>query len=78
MSPSSEQLQPGRQGQVAAAALAGDDDTGGVDAELRRIGMDPLQARDTVIKAGWIGCDLRGRRRASTALRKSTMATATP
>jgi hypothetical protein len=39
-----EQLQPGRQRQVAADALARDDDAASVDAQLLRIGMDPLQA----------------------------------
>ena len=65
MSPFLEQLHPGRQRQVAAAALAGDDDAAGVDAQFRRIGVDPLQARDTVVETGRIGRDLRRRRSAN-------------
>ena len=47
-----QQLEAGGQRQVAAAALAGDDDAVGIDAEFRRIGGHPFDARHAVIEPG--------------------------
>ena len=65
MSPSLSSFSPSRQRQVAAAALAGDDNAVSVDAQFLRIGVDPLQARDTVVETGRIGRDFRRRRSAN-------------
>ena len=72
------EAQPGGEGEVAATALAGHDDPIGVDAQRGVVGRDPPQTRHAVVQPGGIGGDLfdgRGRR---AALRKSTIATATP
>ena len=63
--------------EVAAAALAGDDDAAGVDAEFVGVGGDPAQAGDAVVEARGVG-STSGAEDAVTQLRKSTMATATP
>jgi hypothetical protein len=47
------ELQPGSERQVAAAALARDDDAGGINVEVPGVGDDPLQPRHAVVKTGW-------------------------
>ena len=54
--------EPGRQGEVAPAALPGDDDPSRVDAEVRGMRSHPAQAGHAIVQAGGEGCDLRRRR----------------
>ena len=71
------ELQGRGDGQIAAAALAGDDDPPRIDVELTGVGMDPFETGDTVVQPGGKGATS-GAEDAVRALRKSTMATATP
>ena len=46
------------EGEIAATALAGDDDAAGVDAEFVGVGGDPAQAGDAIVEARGVGLDL--------------------
>src|SRR5271166_4542127 len=47
------EFETGSERQVAAAALARDDDAGSVDVEVPGVGGDPLQPRQAVVETGW-------------------------
>ena len=72
------ELEPGGQGEVAAAALARHDDVRRVDAELGRRGRAPTSRRDTQSFSPAGNGATSGADDGVRQLRKSTMATATP
>ena len=72
------EFQPGGQGQIAAAALAGDDDALRVDAQVRRRARPPTCSPDTQSFSPAGNGATSGAEEATTQLRKSTMTTATP